>query len=70
MPVCMYMYCDICQIYMYICDIYVPMCICMYIICTYNEYYSATRKRKSCHFATTWMDFEGIPLSQRKTHAV
>ena len=37
------------------------------------EYYSAIRKNEKLPFATTWMDLEGIMLSevsQRKTNVV
>ena len=31
----------------------------------YNEYYSVIKRMKSCHFVTTWMDLEGIILSEK-----
>ena len=30
----------------------------------YLEYYSAIRRMRSCHFLVTWMDLEGITLSE------
>ena len=42
------------------------------VVHIHNEYYSVIKRMKSCHFVTTWMDLEGIILSEtfgwRKTN--
>ena len=45
---------------------YICMCVYVYIhiyICI-MEYYSAIKKNETLPFATTWMDLEGIMLSE------
>ena len=42
--------------------IYICVCVCIYIYT--KEYYSAIRKNEILPFATTWMDMEGIMLSE------
>ena len=37
----------------------------MHFICTYMGYYSAIKKKETLPFVTTWMDLEGIMLSER-----
>ena len=40
------------------------MCVCV-CVCVYTmEYYSAVKKNEILPFATTWMDLEGIMLSE------
>ena len=47
------------NIYIYVC-IYIHTCIYIYIM----QYYSAIKFRDTLSFTTTWMDLEGIMLSE------
>ena len=52
---CIYVY-----IYMYV---YLYKCIYIYI----REYYSTIKKDEILPFATTWIDLEGVMLSENKS---
>ena len=62
---------DLC-VYIYVCILYMYICMYMYVymctyICIYThtiKYYLAIKKNEILPFATTWMDLEGIILSE------
>ena len=52
---------------------YTHTCICAYIFTHTMEYYSVIKRMTFCPFAATWMDLEGIMLSeisQRKSNTI
>ena len=50
---------DVVCMYVYVC-----VCVCVYTYVYGKEYYSVTKKNKILPFAATWMDLEGIMLSE------
>ena len=53
--------------------VYMYMCLYIHIYIYIKEYYSITKKNKILPFAATWMDLEGITLSEishRETNTV
>ena len=50
-----------CGIYTYIC---VCVCVCVYTHTYIMKYYSAIKNKDILPFVTTWMDLEGIMLSE------